>query len=538
MPRHWLAAASLVLLFAIVGCGKGNFSSKTSAGMERIFRYSLVTNPTHVDPALVEDGDTIDLTQQIFEGLVMWNEKNEVVGNLAKSWDISKDGKTYTFKLQKGVTFSNGEPLTAADFKWSIERACNPLLKSETAEEYMSDIVGVSDCVHGRAKGVAGITAVDDLTLKIEISKPVPYFLDKLTYPCAFVVCEDAAPPITATTGEMLTTNEMIGTGPFIATRYVEDQVFDFAANKNYHGGAPLIDGIERPILKDAASRLNKFKAGEVDLVQLERQDILAMKQDPKYSAQLHFYPRPATYYLAFNTKVYPPFAKRDVRRAFAMAINTQEICTKTLDGLNPVANGILPPGVLGHRDNAKTLPFDPVQAKRLLAQAGYPDPSKMPPLDLYFRAEREDVLIVAEAIQSYLQNNLGVTVTLKPLEWLTYLDKNNQHALPMYHMRWSADYLDPQDFLSLLLTTTGNENKQNYSNPEVDALCARADVMPEKSPERLALYAKAEDIALQDAAWLPIYFESDAELISPRVHGLRESLFGHLPHTTVSLHN
>ena len=107
-----------------------------------------------------------------------------------------------------------------------------------------------------------------------------------------------------------------------------------------------------------------------------------------------------------------------------------------------------------------------------------------------------------------------------------------------MYHMRWAADYLDPQDFLSLMLTTTGEENKQNYSNPQVDALCAQADVMQEKDPKRLALYAQAEDLILQDAAWLPIYFQSDAELINPRVKGLRESLFGHLPHTTVSLQN
>lgn len=534
MPRTWLVAASLATVFIVGGCGKGNFSQKTSAGKERIFRYSLVTNPTHIDPALVQDGDTIDLTQQVFEGLVAWSEKNEVVPNLADKWDITNGGKTYTFHLHPGVKFTNGKPLTAGDFKWSIERACNPVLKSETAEEYMGDIVGLSDCVHGKAKGISGITVVDDNTLKIDILKPVPYFLDKLTYPCAFVVSKDAA----KADKEMLSPTEMVGTGPFTAKRYVEDQVFEFDANKDYHGGAPQIDGIERPILKDTASRLNKFKAGEVDLVQLERQDVQGIQGDAKFKDQLHFFARPATWYLAFNTKVYPPFANRDVRRAFAMAVNTSEICTKTLGGLNPVANGILPPSVLGHRDTAKTLPFDPAAAKKLLASAGFPDPSKMPPLDLYFRSEREDIRIVAEAIQSYLQTNLGVQVKLQPLEWTTYLDKNNHHALPMFHMRWAADYLDPQDFLSLLLTTTGEENKQNYSNPQVDALCAQADVMPEKDPKRLALYAQAEDLILQDAAWLPIYFQSDAELISPRVHGLRESAFGHLPHKTVSLAN
>jgi ABC-type oligopeptide transport system substrate-binding subunit len=405
---------------------------------------------------------------------------------------------------------------------------------SATVEDYLGDIVGVKERVHGQASEVKGVMVVDDYTLKLQIDKPKPYFLDKLTYPCSFAVSKDAA----KADKEMLSTDEMIGTGPFIAKRYVESQVFEFSANKNYHGGAPLIDGIERPILKDAATRLNKFKAGEVDLVQLERQDVIAMKDDPVYKSQLHLYPRPATYYLAFNTKVYPPFAKREVRRAFAMAVDCAEICKKTLSGLNPIADGILPPGVLGHRDNAKVLAYNPAEAKKELAAGGFADGSQMPPLALYFRTDREDVRIVAEAIQDYLQKNLHVTVQLNPMEWTTYLEKNDRKELPFYHMRWAADYLDPQDFLSLLLTTTGPENKQNYSNPQVDALCAQADVMPEKDPKRLALYAQAEDLILQDAAWLPIYFQSDAELINPRVQGLRESLFGHLPHTKVSLKN
>lgn len=520
-----------VLCVLIVGC-HGNFSSKTSAGKERIFRYSLVVNPTHIDPALVQDGDTIDVTQQMFEGLVMWGEDNRVHANLAERWDVSPDRTVYTFHLLKGVKFSNGKPLTAQDFKFSIERACDPDLHSETAGEYLADIVGVTDKLAGKATEVKGVTVVDDNTLRIRIDKPMDYFLGELTYPCAFAVCKDSVPA----KKEMLTVDEMVGTGPFIAKKYVENQVFEMDANKQYHGGAPKIDGIERPILTDAATRLNKYKAGEVDLVQLERQDVASFQNDPTYKDQLKAYPRPATWYLTFNWKVYPPFANRDIRRAFAMAIDTKQIVSKTLGGLNDVADGILPPSVLGHRTNAKTMPYDPVAAKKLLASAGYPDGSRMPPLDLYFRAQREDIQHVAEAIQDNLQKNLGVTVTLKPLEWLTFLDKNDRKELPFVHQRWAADYLDPQDFLSVFFMSDGPQNKLYYVNPEVDKLCARADPMPETDPQRLALYARAEDLILQDVGWLPIYFQKDYELVSPRVHGLRESVFGHLPHTTVSL--
>lgn len=532
MNRKLVLFVGVLAVVALWGCGKGNFSGQSLAGKEHIFRYSLVTNPTHIDPALVQDGDTIDVTQQMFEGLMKWDENNKAIPNLAESYTVDKAGTTYTFKIKRGVTFSNGKPLTANDFKYSIERSCDPVLKSETAEEYMGDIVGVVDKVHGKADSVSGVKVVDDYTLQIQIDKPKPYFVMKLTYPCSFAVQKDAVKP----GKEMLNVEEMVGTGPYIASRYVEDQIFEMKANKSYHEGAPAIDGIERPILKDAITRLNKFKSGEVDLIQLERQDVASLQSDSKYKDQLKFFLRPATWYLAFNTKFYPPFADKRVRQAFCLAVDTKKIVDETLGGLNQVADGILPPGVAGHRDNAKLLGFDPARAKALLAEAGYPGGANLPDLQLFFRIDREDIKLVAQAIQSQLETNLGVKMSLRPLEWGTYLAQNNKKMLPMYHMRWGADYLDPQNFLSTLLTTNGPENKQHFSDPEVDKLCDQADVMMNDDQKRMALYAQAEDLVLQDAAWLPIYFQKDAELISPRVHGLRESLFGHLPHTKVTL--
>ena len=159
-----------------------------------------------------------------------------------------------------------------------------------------------------------------------------------------------------------------------------------------------------------------------------------------------------------------------------------------------------------------------------------------MPPLVIYHRDGQTDVKLVAEAVATQLRQNLGVDCKTQMLPWGAYLDKHNKKQLEFFHMRWSADYLDPQNFLSLLLSTTGVENKINYSNPAFDALCAKGDTMVGKDDERLKLYAQAEDMVLQDAPFIPIYIEKDAELISPRIKGLRESVFGHLPHTTVSL--
>ena len=542
MRRASLYFSVAVAAVTIFGCGKGNFSERSSAGKENIFRYPITTDMTTLDPAKVQDGDTIDAIQQVFEGLVKWDEKNQVVPNIAEKWDIAADGRTYTFTLRKGVKFHNGREVKAADFKYSIERAENPEFGSPTAGDYLFAIEGFSDRWKHKATELKGVKVVDDYHLVIVSDKPRPYFLALLTYPDSYVVAKEAL----KNGGEIQKVEQMVGTGPYKAASFQPDQLLVLAANKEYRLGGPKIDKIERTIIKDAQTRLNKFKSGELDLTRIERQDIPGLLADPKYKDQIHFFERPALYYVGLNCTSYAPFKNRDVRRAFAMAIDSQKLVDETLDGKNPdiqklngvtpVAKSILPPSVQGFRSNAAAIPFNLTEAKKLLAAAGFPDGKGLPPLVIYHRDGQTDVKLVAEAVATQLRQNLGIDCKTQMLPWGAYLDKHNKKQLDFFHMRWSADYLDPQNFLSLLLSTTGDENKINYSNPQYDALCAQADTMVGKDVERMKLYAQAEDIVLQDAAFIPIYIEKDAELISPRVHGLRDSAFGHLPHTTVSL--
>ncbi len=530
-----LARISLVLLvaatLALTGCSKGRFSQENAPKEVGVFRYSLVTTPTTLDPHKVEDGDTIDLLQQVYETLVKWGEDSRVKPNLAESWDMKDDGTTYVFHLRKGVKFHNGRDMTADDVKWSFERATNPDLASPIAATYLDNIVGVREKLARQAKEVSGIVVNDPNTITIKIDKPRAYFLDKLTYLCGAVIPKDSAPA----NKDMTELGQMIGTGPFKWKSYVDGQLAVVEANPAYHDGAPLLKEIRRPIIKDAATRLIKFKSGEIDLVQLERQDVAALQKDPKFASQLKFYDRPSIYYVGMGENSYPPFKDKRVRQAFAMAIDKKTIVEEILGGVNRIANGILPPNVLGHRENAKVYEYDPATAKKLLAEAGFPDGKGLPPLEFNFRDSRPDIKLVAEAVASQLKTNLGVSTNTRSIEWTAYLEKRNRKELQLFHMRWAADYLDPENFLSLMLSTTGAENKIGYSNTEFDALCAKADTMP-TTDERLKLYEQAEDIVLQDAPWVPIYFQRDAELISPRVKGLRESLFGHLPHTTVTI--
>ncbi|MBS1705535.1 MAG: peptide ABC transporter substrate-binding protein [Armatimonadetes bacterium] len=528
-----LTLLSILTLFVLAGCGGpgGSFSKQASKGKENTFRYPIVTSPTTLDPHKVEDGDTIDLLQQVFEGLVGWDENNQVVGKLAEKWDVKDNGQTYVFTLREGAKFHNGRAVTAEDVKWSYERATNPKLASTVAPTYLSDIVGVADKLAGKAAEVSGIKVVDEKTIEIHITRPIPFFLPKLTYLVGAVLPKESVPP----DSEITSTEQMVGTGPFKPMRYAVDQLFELTANADYWGGAPKIEKIERPVIKDAATRLLKFKNGELDLVMLERQDVPALEKDPKFKSDLKFFDRPAIWYVGFAPNSYEPFKNPLVRKAFAMAIDRDTIVGELLGGINKPAKSILPPAVPGYREVTQALPYDPAGAKQLLTSAGFADPSKMPALELNFRDSRPDIKIVAEAIQAQLKKNLGVNVTLKSMEWGAYLRKRDEGKLEIFHMRWAADYLDAENFLTIMLTTHGPENKMGYSNAAVDKLCAEADIMPD-GPARNAKYQQAEDLLLQDAPWLPLYFQRDAELISSRVKGIKESAFGHLPHVSLSL--
>lgn len=527
-----LTVAALGGLF-VAGCGQGGFSKRASEGKENVFRYPIVTNPTTLDPGLVRDGDTIDLLQQVYEGLVTWSEQNEVVPLLAESWTLEDGGRSYVFKIKKGVKFHNGQELKAADFKWTWERNCDPKLKSPTADQYMTEIVGVQEVVDGKAKEISGLTVLDDYTLKVTIDKPRPYFLGKMTYAVYFVLPSGSV----SAQAEISKPDQMIGTGAFKAAAFTPEQLFVLNANPDYHGGAPKVDRIERPVIKDPVTRLNKYKNGEVDLVMLERQDIPAIEKDGALKDHLVFFDRPSIYYVGMAPQKYAPFKDVRVRQAFAMAVDRDFIVNKALGGINHVANSVVPKGVLGYRESAKPLPYDPARAKALLAEAGFPGGKGLPPIELTYREDRPDIRIVAEAVATQLKETLGVNVTQKTMEWRAFLERQDAGELQFFHMRWAADYLDPQNFLSFMLATYpyGPENKMGYSNPTFDALVKRADEELDKD-KRLAIYAEAEDLVLKDGPWIPIYFQRDAELINPKVKGLRESLFGHLPHTTVEL--
>jgi len=524
-----LAAASL----ALAGCGGKSWKPAYKVTGKNVFRYALQSRPTTLDPATVEDGDTIDMLMQVYEGLVQWSERNETVPNVAERWEISDDGRVYTFHLKPNVLFHKPfeRKVTAGDFVYSVTRALLPATKSATSMNYLNDIVGAKDVFDGKATTLRGVEALDDLTLRITIDKRKPYFLGKLTYPTAYFVCREAIEK----NGGRFDEKSMIGTGPFALAEFRPGYSVLLAANPAYHGGKPVLDGLERPILPDSNSRQTRYESGGTDITDIQRADLSRLQQDPVLSKQIREFARANIWYLALNQQAFAPFKDRRVRQAFAHAIDRDAVIKLALKGTAARATGIVPPGVPGHDPVLRGLPYDPVLARKLLADAGYPGAKGFPQLTISFRQGYKYIEDSVIAIRSDLKRNLGIECDVQQVEWAQFLTQRTNGTMPCYHLRWAADYLDPQDFLSLMLRTGSPENTIGYSSPEFDRLCDRADVEPDRT-KRMKLYAQAQKIAVEDAPWVVLFHLRDVELHKPYVKGLRDSLMGHLPHVTTSV--
>lgn len=527
--KHGIYFAIVVSTAVLAGCGSGGFSKRGAGKTAGVFTYAMPVEPTTLDPARVSDVDTGDLLNNVFEGLLAYDENNKLVGRLAEKWETPDNGKTWVFTLRKGIKFSNGREMTAEDVKWSLERACAKDFSSPTAVGYLSNIVGVEEEASGKANEISGVKVIDPSTIQISLDQARPYFLGNLTYPCSYVVAKEAAGK-----DQIDDIKAAVGTGPFKIAKYDHGQQVVLEANKDYYLGTPKLEKIVRPIISDASTRLNEYKAGKLLMLTLQRQDVKGIQSDPELKTQLVFNKRPAVFFVALNQNNYAPFKNVKVRRAFAMAIDKKKICDVILEGM-PIANGLIPPGVFGHREDYKGIPFDPAGARKLLAEAGYPNGKGLPPFQLVFRSSAGETQRICEAIESSVRQNLNFPVKLQSLEWSAMLNARDKKQLQGYYMSWYADFLDPQNVLSFLLSSTSDQNRDGYKNAEFDRLCALGDTSLDE-PTRTKYYQQAEDVVVQDGGRFPLYYQQEALLVSPKVKGIRNNALGILPHLTVSV--
>lgn len=521
---------------AFCGCGSHHGVGSVAAPAANVLRVPLVNPPTTFDPAMVEDGTTIDVLQQVFEGLVQWSPDNKLVPCLATKWEISPDGRTYTFHLRPRVKFQDGSPVTAQDVYYSFHRSLDPALHSEPAPIYMGDIVGATEENSGKAKDLAGVKVIDPMTVSITITKPKAYWLDTLTYPTDYIISkaegDKSTGPMTADIAAL-----GAGTGPFRVKSYVPDNKVTLTANSAYWDGAPKLAGIERPIIVDATTRHAEYVHGDLDILQyLQPGNLVTDAKDPTLKDQIHFFRRASMWYIGLNQTAFPAFKDVRVRQALAYATDKNLVIQRVFQGNRDIAQDILPEGIPGGDPNFKGIPYNPVKARALLAAAGYPGGKGFPTIPIVYRIGYPEVESTVEVLANMWHANLGITVRSSGEEYGKMIHEKDNSLLPCYHIRWAADYLDPQDYYSVLLRTGAPENTTGYSNPKYDTLCDAADISRDPK-QRIALYRQAARIAADDAPMIPLYYQKDPELIKPYVKGLDDCLMGHLPYTHLTLH-
>ena len=471
--------------------------------------------PPTLDPALASDADSSNYIVEIFSGLVTLDQNLKVVPDIAEKWEVSDDRKTFTFHLRQDVKFHDGRPVTAQDFKYSIERVANPATASTTADTYLGDIVGVKDKLNRAAAEVSGVQVVDNYTLKLVIDAPKSYFLAKLTFPTAFVVDKNNIDK-----GGRTWTDAPNGTGPYKLKEYVRGQRIVLAKNDSYYlDPKPQIPEVD--FILGGGSFMTMYENGDLDSVPVGLNDIERVT-DPQspLSKELTIIPTLSTSFIVFNNKK-PPFDDPKVRQAFSLAIDRQKIIDVVDKKIPMLANGILPPGMPGYAEPTAKVNYDPAKAKELLAQSKYA--GKLPEITWSTAGGGGSTSPDLQAMTAMLKDNLGVSVQIQQTDWATFLGYiNNPAANPyqMFDIAWIADYADPQDFLDILYRTGSIANWANYSNPDVDKLIDQAG-LEKDAAARFKLYQQAEQLIMTDLPTLPLSNERQHWLTKPYIKSL-----------------
>jgi oligopeptide transport system substrate-binding protein len=468
------------------------------------------SSPSTLDPAMAQDVESLEYIVEIFSGLVCFNPNLKLVPDIAKGWDTNSDDTIYTFHLRHGVMFHSGREVTANDFKYSLERACDPRTGSPTAETYLGDIVGVEERLQGKSNEISGIMVIDDYTLQITIDAPKAYFLSKLSYPTAFVV--DKA---NVESGEnwWRTPN---GTGPFKLKEWQAGKLITLERNELYY---PEPAKVRQVVFRLQGVPMTLYENGKIDVTDVYLGDIERVL-DPSnpLNKELSIIPGFSLYYIGFNSAK-PPFDDAKIRQAFSYAIDKDKIVELALKGIVKKAEGILPPGMPGYNKDIQGLDFNVEQAKRLISESNYGNVSNLPPITLT-SAGMGTVSNIEEALVDMWQHNLGVNVEVRQLLPDRYFSDIINEKNEMFTYNWGADYPDPQNFLDILFHSGTNNNVGEYSNPAVDSLLEKARV--EQNPDvRMSFYQQAEQIMVDDAVCLPLFFNIDYTLVKPYVKNL-----------------
>ena len=503
--------AALVALaaLAVPSPGGAQEARKTGGTLRAVF----VTDPPTLDPAEATDLTSAAVIRQVFDALLELDDRLRPIPALAESWTVSTDQRVYTFRLRSGVRFHNGRELRAADVKHSFERAARG-----KRPWVFEKITGARDVIAGRKTEIAGLRALDDLTVEVRLDRPFPPFLYLMAYDAASVVPREEADKRGAAFA-----SHPVGTGAF---RFVswrrDDQVTLERFTGHFRGPAPL-DRIVFRIIPAEITRFNEYRAGQLDLTDIPTGQCQSVQRDPRLRGEVGIWPTLGTSAVRFNVERGPVSDVR-VRRAIAHAIDPSVIVERLLERCVTPARGILPPALPGYNPEVKRLPLDRDLARRLLAEAGHAGGQGLNPLAYHFNTTDTNQRI-AELLQAQLKE-VGIALELRRLDWAAHLKLVDGGTAGFFRQAWIADYPDPENFLTVLFharNVGAPGNTSRYRNPKVDRLLDEADAMA-PGRARDARYHEVEQVILDDAAWVSLYHYASRALIKPYVKGLERS--------------
>lgn len=555
---------ALITMFALIvvlaGCGKksgGENMVELKGGIKGggIFVSNETENIRSLDPVGINDVVSHHVAHQIYDLLVDLDTNLQLIPMLAKSWEISPDGLTYTFHLRNDVVFHDnpcfpggkGRKMIAEDVRYSLNRVLDPRTGSLGFDFYKNYVVGAkefneevtkatSEGREPKIKDAAGYIAVNDTTFQIKLTKPFAPFIYYTCLGFAYVIPKEAVEKY----GKDFFQNP-VGTGPFVFEKWTPDLEINMKKNPNYWdrdaagNQIPYLDGVKFRFIKDLSQQLLEFKNGNLDdsyripnelFKTIVNEDKTLTPEYSKFIVQRKTSLSTQYYGFLITSKT---FEDPKVRQAFNYAIDREKILKYVLQGsaTDPAIYGMVPPVMPNY--NAKKIKgysFDLPKAKELMSQAGYPDGKGFPVVTLNINEGGGRNTQIAEAIQDMLKE-IGVTVKLQLLQFAQHLDNIDAGRSDFYRLGWNADYPDPETFLNLFYGKNVPANPKDvspinsfrYKNPKFDELFEKA-IATTDIAERNRLYEEAEQLAVNDAVVLFIYYDEDWRLIQPYVRG------------------
>ena len=530
MPRRFV---SLVLAAALVltGCGKQSAekSSAASGPAKKILHFGNGSEPQDLDPQTVTGVPENHLHLAFFEGLVAEDPQLNLKPGVAERWEISADGLVYTFHLRADAKWSNGDPVTADDFVQSYQRMLTPAIASQYA--YMLwHVVGAEDFNKGKLTDFSqtGFKALDPRTLRLTLRQRTPFLLHALNhhawYPVHIPTVKKFGGLARKSTAWTRPEN-FVGNGAFVLKEWRPNQKIVAARSPTYWDRANVkLDELHFYPVELAETEERMFRTGQLDIV-----NEVPLGKIPVYQREqpgaIRTDPWCGVYFYRFNVSR-KPFDDVRVRRALALAIDREMLVQRVLVSGERPAYHFVPPGIQTYRSEHQ-IKADVAEAKRLLAEAGYPGGEGFPAVE-FLTNTLEKHQVIAEALQQMWRANLGINITLINQEWKVYMDALTTTNYHLSRGGWIADYVDPHVFLDIWETDNGN-NRTNWGSAEYDRLL-RSALDASTTEARFAIYQRMEKILVDEVPAMPIFFYTYTRLVNPRVKGYFTTLLDNFP--------